>query len=111
MPLNIAGHAGATKADITLHEPKTGVTHTALDQTGSTASVTGDHSLGSALAVIVYQDAMDSTIATETALIDPPTGVATEISGSATMGGSNRRSVSHDQQRRAVSLPDRPQRQ
>ncbi len=76
---------------MTLYEPKTNVTHTALDQTGSSAGVTGDQRQGSALAVIVYQDGADATIATETTLIDPPagaTGAATTVSGSMSVQGT-----------------------
>ena len=87
VPLDIASNPGATKADVTLYEPKTGVTHTALDQTGSSASVTGDARQGGALAVIVYKDAMDATVATAAAFATAPTA-AVVINGNPTIQGT-----------------------
>ncbi len=91
VPLDIAGVSGATKASVTLYEPKGTVSNTVNNQTGSAASVTGDARQGAHLAKIEYKDSGDSVLQTDYAMVAVPaaaSGAAVEVAGDASMTGA-----------------------
>lgn len=65
VPLDIAGVALATKASVTLYEPKGAVSRVVNNQTGSAATVTGDSRQGTHLAKVEYKNAMDTILQTD----------------------------------------------
>ncbi len=92
VPLNIASVVGATKASVTLYEPR-GFSRSVRDQTGSSASVTGDARQGDHLAKIEYVDSTGSVLDTVYVMVGPAEGEtasesAAEINGAATVTGS-----------------------
>ena len=91
VPLDIGSVAMATKASVTLYEPR-GFSRVVNDQTGSTASVTGDARQGDHLAKVEYKDAMDSVLQTDFVMVEAAgegaSESAVEIGGAATVTGS-----------------------
>jgi hypothetical protein len=91
VPLDIGSVAMATKASVTLYEPR-GFSRVVNDQTGSTASVIGDARQGDHLAKIEYKDAMDSVLQTDFVMVETAgegaSESAVEIGGAATVTGS-----------------------
>lgn len=91
VPLDIAGVSMATKASVTLYEPR-GFSRVVNDQTGSTASVTGDARQGPHLAKVEYKDAGDVVLQTDYLMTGPTgealNGATVEINGASTATGS-----------------------
>lgn len=90
VPLDIAGVTNAVDADVTLYEPKGSVSRSVNDNTGSTASVTGDARQGSHLARIIYRDSMGAALQTDWEMVAAPlgAGVGAQIDGAVTITGS-----------------------
>lgn len=87
VPLDIAGVSGATKASVTLYEPR-GFSRVVNDQTGSSCTVTGDERQGDHLAVITYRDAMNNVVGVDSLMVAAGALNEPAVQVTGTLGGS-----------------------
>lgn len=88
VPLDIGSVSGATKASVTLTEPKGSVSRVVNDATGSTVAVTGDLRQGDHLAKIEYKNGSETILQTDFAMIAGPTGAAATLTGEFSITGA-----------------------